>query len=45
MARLGKHKIGKSGLYIKKLADVDPGVLRKIVEKSVRRIASKRVEK
>ncbi|NML07615.1 DUF1801 domain-containing protein [Sphingomonas sp. G-3-2-10] len=27
LARLGKHKTGKSCLYIKKLADVDAGVL------------------
>lgn len=45
MARLGKHKTGKSCLYIKKLADVDLGVLKKIVEKSVKGMASKRVEK
>ena len=45
MARLGKHKTGKSCLYIKKLADVDLGVLRKIVEKSVKGMASRRVEK
>jgi predicted CopG family antitoxin len=45
MARLGKHKTGKSCLYIKKLADVDLSVLRKIVEKSVKGMASKRVEK
>ncbi|MBA3354551.1 MAG: DUF1801 domain-containing protein [Pyrinomonadaceae bacterium] len=45
MARLGKHKIGKSCLYLKKLADVDAGVLRKIVEKSVKGMADKRVYK
>ncbi|MCM3904728.1 MAG: DUF1801 domain-containing protein [Pyrinomonadaceae bacterium] len=45
MARLGKHKTGKSCLYIKKLADVDLGVLTKIVEKSVKGMASRRVEK
>lgn len=45
MARLGKHKTGKSCLYIKKLADVDLGVLRRIVEKSVKGMASRRVEK
>ena len=27
LSRLGKHKIGKSCLYINKLADVDPSVL------------------
>ena len=32
LARLGKHKIGKSCLYINKLADIDMDVLREIVE-------------
>lgn len=45
MARLGKHKTGKSCLYIKKLADVDLKVLRKIVEKSVKGMASRRIER
>ena len=31
LARLGKHKIGKSCLYINKLADVDMKVLEEIV--------------
>lgn len=31
LARLGKHKTGKSCLYIKKLADVDADVLKQIV--------------
>ena len=35
LARLGKHKIGKSCLYINKLADVDMAVLREIAEASV----------
>ena len=35
MAMLGKHKTGKGCLYINKLADVDRGVLRKLVEYSV----------
>lgn len=34
--RLGKHKIGKSCLYINKLADVDMDVLRELVEMSFR---------
>jgi hypothetical protein len=45
MARLGKHKTGKACLYIKKLDDVDLGVLKRIVEKSVKGMASKRVDK
>ena len=40
-ARLGKHTTGKSCLYIKKLADVDPEVLQTMILKSV---AAKRAE-
>ncbi|MHA2193219.1 MAG: DUF1801 domain-containing protein [Candidatus Thorarchaeota archaeon] len=36
--KLGKHKIGKSCLYINKLADVDTTVLKKIIKKSLKRI-------
>ena len=32
---LGKHRKGASCLYINKLADVDMGVLRELIEKSV----------
>jgi hypothetical protein len=35
MARLGKHKVGKGCLYIKRLDDVDRKVLRELVMKSV----------
>jgi hypothetical protein len=35
MSRLGKHKRGKGCLYIKKLADVDPAVLKELIAKSV----------
>jgi len=35
MAKLGKYKTGKSCLYIKRLEDVDEGVLRKLVDASV----------
>ncbi|MGH1367792.1 MAG: DUF1801 domain-containing protein [Maritimibacter sp.] len=31
LARLGKHKLGKSCLYINKLSDVDEEVLREII--------------
>jgi hypothetical protein len=33
-SQLGKHKLGKSCLYINKLADVDMGVLEELVRKS-----------
>ena len=35
LKRLGKHKIGKSCLYINKLEDIDMGVLEQLVAKSV----------
>lgn len=43
IARLGRHRTGKSCLYIKKLADVDAGVLRGIIDGSVRAMAPRRV--
>ena len=39
-ANLGKHKTGKSCLYIKRLADVDLDVLRELVKQSVARVAA-----
>ena len=35
LGRLGKHRTGASCLYINKLADVDMGVLRELVSRSV----------
>ncbi len=35
LARLGKHKIGRSCLYINKLADVNMQVLRELIAESV----------
>jgi hypothetical protein len=35
LARLGKHKIGKSCLYINKLADVDEEVLKEMIRVGV----------
>ncbi len=35
LARLGKHRIGKSCLYIKKLADVDTPVLEELITVSL----------
>jgi hypothetical protein len=34
LGRLGKHKTGKSCLYINKLADVDMGALRELIARS-----------
>lgn len=38
LARLGKHRHGKSCLYLKRLADVDLGVLEELVAESVARV-------
>ncbi len=35
MAKLGKHTTGSSCLYVKRLSDIDQGVLRELVAKSV----------
>ena len=45
MAQLGKHKTGKSCLYLKKLADVDEQVLRKLIDGSVKAMASQRIRR
>jgi len=36
LARLGPHRAGKSCLYLTRLDDADPAVLRQLVERSVR---------
>lgn len=38
LKKLGKHKIGKSCLYINKLEDVDLSVLKTLIEKSVNKM-------
>ena len=35
LARLGKHKTGRSCLYLNRLADVDPVILRALIDRSV----------
>jgi hypothetical protein len=40
---LGKHKTSKACLYIKRLADVDQAVLRKLVDGSVEGMAPRRI--
>lgn len=35
MSRLGKHKTGKSCLYVKRLEDIDGAVLEELIERSV----------
>jgi hypothetical protein len=45
MQRLGKYKTRKGCLYIKKLSDVDVAVLRKLVTRSVKFMAPRRIPK
>jgi len=44
LAKLGRHKTGKSCLYLRRLADVDLAVLRQIITWSVEEMADKRVD-
>jgi Domain of unknown function (DU1801) len=41
MAKLGKHKTGKSCLYIKRLSDVDESVLEQLCSESLKWMAQK----
>lgn len=41
LSRLGKHKMGKSCLYIKRLSDVDGEVLEEMIEKGLNIMAEK----
>jgi hypothetical protein len=41
MSRLGKHKTGKSCLYINRLDDVDEGVLRELIRESYEHILAR----
>ena len=40
---LGKHKTGKSCLYLKTLADVDTKVLRQVIKGSVQAMEPQRI--
>ena len=39
MEKLGRYTTGKSCLYVKKLEDVDTGVLRELVRESCERVS------
>lgn len=39
LGKLGKHTTGKSCLYVKRLADIDLGVLRKMAQRSLKDLA------
>lgn len=41
LAKLGKYKMGKGCLYIKRLSDVDEKILEKLIQKSVETIRGK----
>lgn len=38
LARLGKHRIGKACLYVKRLSDIDTSVLAELIDLSVTRL-------
>ena len=41
LSRLGKHRTGKSCLYLKRLSDADPDVLAEIIAAGVRALATR----
>ncbi|WP_394176580.1 DUF1801 domain-containing protein [Thalassotalea litorea] len=41
LAQLGKHKVGKSCLYINKLADINLDILKQLIEKTYADMATK----
>jgi len=41
LSRLGKHKMGKACLYIKRLSDIDENVLKEIMQKGLDIMAEK----
>ena len=45
LEKLGKHKSGKSCVYVKKLEDIDRDVLKELLEESIKDITSKYPEK
>ena len=42
LSKLGKHKLGKSCLYINKLEDIDIDILEELISKSIKYIKSKK---
>jgi len=42
LAKLGKHKMGKGCLYVKRLADVDEAVLTKLIKLSIDEIVRRK---
>jgi hypothetical protein len=40
LARLGRHRMGKGCLYVKRLDEIDPGVLEQLVRQSVAALRS-----
>jgi len=43
LARLGKHRTSKACLYIKRLSDIDTGVLQALIEQAVARMEPRRL--
>jgi hypothetical protein len=41
LARLGRHRAGSSCLYLNRLADADPAVLRELIDRSIASLRAK----
>jgi hypothetical protein len=44
LAKLGKHKTGKSCLYIKRLSDIDEKVLTELIESSIENVRNRNIQ-
>jgi len=44
LSKLGKHKTGKSCLYIKRLSDVDENVLNELIESSIENVRKRNIQ-
>lgn len=44
LSKLGKHKTGKSCLYIKRLSDVDENVLTELLESSIENVRKRNIQ-
>ena len=41
LARLGKHSLGKSCLYVKRLSDIDPMLLETLIDQSIQQVRNR----
>jgi hypothetical protein len=45
LSKLGKHKVGKACLYVKRLADIDTKILEKLINRTIDQVKKKYPDK